>query len=174
MPGAILLLWLIGQGGGSRRAALGILWAGIICLALTQTFLAHHQPYAISKFPAGWTATSPSRDNELRWIADHTHPGDLFFQAGWPGVYLPLQLRNPVFLDAVGTGIGTRPEFVQRSIEQLDERRVRYILWSQLLDPADNRDLSTDSLSPLRAYLRGHYKRVQVFANREEIWERIY
>jgi hypothetical protein len=49
---------------------------------------------------------------------------------------------------------------------------VRYILWSQRLNPEGNYDLPSSSLSPLRAYIHEHYKKVKVFADQDEIWER--
>jgi hypothetical protein len=32
---------------------------------------------------------------------NHTRPGDTVFQAAWPGIYLPLHLRNPLFIDVL-------------------------------------------------------------------------
>ena len=103
----------------------------------------------------------------------YTSPGQFFFQAAWPGMYVPLQLRNPVFLDVVGTGDGTRPQYVDQAIQQLETKRVRYVLWSARLGDLDNHERpQVDHLAPLRVYLRKRYERVQVFSDQDEVRER--
>jgi hypothetical protein len=173
MPGIILLLWLVGQGGEARRA-LGIRVAqvAILLLAGVQIARAHHRQYVVAEWPGGWAAVNPDAYEKLHWIEGHTHPEEFFFQAAWPGVYLPLRLRNPVFEDGVGLNIETRPEFLQRSMAQLDAKKVRYILWSQQLNPAGDLDPPGSALPPLRAYLHAHYRKVKVFADQDEVWER--
>ena len=172
MPGVILALWLVGQFRNARPLLVRMVWIGILLIATIQIFRAHHRPYAIMKLPAGWAAVDPGAYPKLHWIQEHTRPEEFFFQVVWPGVYLPLRLRNPVFEDAVGPGIATRPADLQRSIAQLDTRQVRYILWSQQLNPNGDLDLPPSSLSPLRSYLHAHYIKVMVFGDRDEIWER--
>jgi len=172
MPGFILLLWFVGQTRRIRPVAVGVIWMGILFIAATQIFYAHHREYVIAKLPAGWAAVNPEAYQKLHWIGEHTRPEEFFFHSGWPGVYIPLRLRNPVFVDALGLNIATRPEFVQRSIVQLDARAVHYILWSQRLNAPGDHDPPTSSLSPLRTYIHEHYRRVKVFGDLDEIWER--
>ena len=95
-------------------------------------------------------------------------PGSFFFQAAWPGMYVPLGVRNPLFIDAVGTNEQTRPEDVDVAIRQLQEREVRYVLWSKRLDLRH----SGNSLAPLQTYLLNRYELVRVFASEDELWER--
>jgi hypothetical protein len=172
MPGFILLLWLLGQAREVRRVGVRLVWAGVLFIAIVQTFQAHHQPYVIAELPAGRTAVNPEAYEKLHWVEAHTQPEEFFFQAAWPGVYLPLRLRNPAFAEGVGTNIDTRPEFVQQSIEQLDAKQVRYILWAQQLNLQGDHELPTSALAPLREYLHQHYKKVKVFADQDEVWER--
>jgi hypothetical protein len=121
----------------------------------------------IAKLPAGAVNPEAYQGFGLKSI-----PGPKIFHSGWPGVYIPLRLRNPVFVDALGLNIATRPEFVQRSIVQLDARAVHYILWSQRLNAPGDHEPPTSSLSPLRTYIHEHYRRVKVFGDLDEIWER--
>jgi hypothetical protein len=172
MPGLILLLWLVGQARRMRVAAFRVIWIGIFFLGATQGFSAHHREYVIAKLPGGWAAVNPEAYQKLHWVEVHTRPEEFFFQAAWPGVYVPLRLRNPVFADALGLNTATRPEFVEQSIAQLDARVVHYILWSQRLNAPGNHEPPTSSLAPLRAYMSEHYKRVIVFGDQDEIWER--
>ena len=173
MPGIILLLWLVGQAGEARRA-LGVRTAGvaILLIAAVQIARAHHRQYVVADWPAGWAAVNPEAYEKLHWIEGHTRPEEFFFQAAWPGVYLPLRLRNPIFEDGVGLDSETRPEFLQRSMVQLDAKNVRYILWSQQLNPVGDFDPPGSALPPLRAYLHDHYRKVKVFADQDEVWER--
>jgi hypothetical protein len=172
MPGIILLLWLVGQAGDRRPAAIRVVWVAIVLIAAVQLVQAHRRQYVLAQLPAGWAAVNPDAHQKLLWIEAHTRPEEFFFQAAWPGVYLPLHLLNPVFEDGVGLNVDTRPELLQRSIGQLDTKKVRYILWSQQLNPEGDFDPPASALPPLRRYLHEHYKRVKVFADRDEIWER--
>jgi hypothetical protein len=61
---------------------------------------------------------------------------------------------------------------VLQAITQLDEKKVRYILWSRQLNLHGDPEPATSSLAPLRVYLHEHYKKVEVFADQDEIWER--
>ena len=173
MPAIILLPWLAGRTGEARRAtAIRVAGVAMLLLAAAQIAHAHHRRYVVAELPAGWAAVNPDAYEKLHWIEGHTRPEEFFFQAAWPGVYLPLGLRNPVFEDVVGLSIETRPEFLQRSLWQLEAKKVRYILWSQQLNPAGDFDPPRSELAPLRAYLHAHYRKVKVFADQDAVWER--
>jgi hypothetical protein len=172
MPGIILLLWYAERGGKPRRYMIGLFYCGIACLALRQIWSRHHQQYVVCELPAGRAAVLPQNCDELLWIAQRTKPGDFFFQAAWPGMYIPLGLRNPLFLDAVGPNQQTRPEDVKLAIDQLDQKSVRYVLWSKRLDTADVDPKTENSLGPLKAYLLERYELVKVFSGEDELWER--
>jgi hypothetical protein len=170
MPGVILLLWLV-RSFKARRMALRIVWAAILFIAATEIVHAHHG-YVVAELPAGRAAMEPEAYQKLEWIEQHTQPEEFFFDSAWPGVYLPLRLRNPVFAEGVGLDTETRPEFVQQAITQLDAKEVRYVLWSKQLNIQGNSEPPTSSLAPLRLYLHERYKKVKVFADQDEIWQR--
>jgi hypothetical protein len=172
MPGIILFIWLVQRLGKSRRFLVAVLYCGVAVLALRQLWSRHHQHYVICELPAGRTAALPQTCNELLWIARHTKPGDFFFQADWPSMYVPLALRNPLFLDTVGTNQQTRPEYVDLAIRQLEERKVRYVLWSKRLDDPDSVRDAANPLAPLKAYLLSRYDSVEDFPGPEELWQR--
>jgi hypothetical protein len=172
MPGIILLLWFIQKPGNSRRYLIAVLSCGIALLALRQLWSRNHQRYTVCELPAGRAATLPQTCDELLWIARHTKPGDFFFQAEWPGMYVPLALRHPLYLDAVGTNQQTRPEDVDLAIRQLEERKVRYVLWSKRLDNPDASRDTANPLVPLKAYLLGRYDPVENFPGEGELWQR--
>lgn len=95
------------------------------------------------------------------------------FRLAEPAVYLPLDLRSPVYVDALTTDELTRPEWIGLTVRQVQDRKVKYILASPWLymhvDPSRPWE---DHLGPFRAYLSSHYTRVHVFSDQEEIWER--
>lgn len=168
MPGIILLLWLVDRTARYRRPMIALLYCGVACLALRQTWARHHQQYVICDLPAGRAATDPQTCEELLWITKRVKPGSFFFQAAWPGMYVPLGLHNPLFIDAVGPNEQTRPVDVDVAIRQLQEREVRYVLWSKRLDIRH----SGNSLAPLQTYLFDRYELVRVFSSQDELWER--
>jgi hypothetical protein len=133
-PAIILLVAILPASGRFWVQATRLMWLGVIGLALSQTWSRHRHQGTILRLPAGETAVVPASAEKLEWLAQHTRPGEEFFQAAWPGLYLPLQLRNPVFLDTLEWGNQTRPEYVDRSIRQLEAKQVRYILWSPHLN----------------------------------------
>jgi hypothetical protein len=86
-------------------------------------------------------------------------------------LYLPLQLRNPVFLNEITENDSTRPADVERVIQELDEKTVHYVLWSPYNDYPDPEFPASYHLRLLRDYLGTHYHRVHVFSDEEEIWQ---
>lgn len=91
----------------------------------------------------------------------------------WQDTYLPLELRNPVFLDILLANEESRPEYVALMMRQLDQRQVKYILWSpQLNNPNDPSRPQEDHLDPFRTYLRSRYRLLRVFSDQDELWQR--
>ena len=123
--------------------------------------------------PGGKTAVSPLTYSKLQSMMRYTQPGQFIFQAAGPSIYLPLQLRNPLFMDAVETNQQTRPEQIEQAVQQLEAKKLQFVLWSPRLDDADRFDRSTEqTIAPLRSYIRERYARVQVFSDQDELWER--
>lgn len=173
MPGIVLLLYAIGRTGKMRRYALALVWVGIVGLGLHQAWARYHLRAVIDQLPGGMADATPQTYEKLQWVMQHTRPGEFFLESNGPTLYLPLQLRNPVFLDGIGANDASRPEYVELAVRQLETKRVRYILWTTRLDsPEEPARPWTDHLAPLRAYLRDRYVRVQIFSDQQEIWER--
>jgi len=166
LPAIILLIWIVGRAGDRRRYAIGALWMGTILSAVYHVGSVHRIYSVIQHLPAGKVATTQTVGEKLAWIASHTQPGQFFFQTGWPGVYLPLGLRNPTLLEDLETPGETRLGYVDTSIQQLESRRVQYVLWSPRLE------LPRYPLGAFRDYLGNHYQRIWTFPDKDEIWER--
>jgi len=171
MPGVVLLVWLLGQNFKRRRYVLAAVWIGVACLAGQRVWSTQRHDYVRAQLPGGQCATSVAQYERLTWIMQHTHPGDFLFDADSPGVYIPLGLRNPVFLDTAATMLN--PEWAKRAVQQLDAKQVRYVLWTKRFNyPVDPRRPGTEHIAPLRSYLHANYQLVHVFPDGEEAWER--
>jgi hypothetical protein len=168
LPGIILLVWLLTNAVSEtlRGYATTVMWAGLICIAAHQTWSRHIQQTVIEDLPAGKIATAALTGEKLAWLARHTTPGQLIFEARWVDVYLPLALRNPVFTDMLEGGHNSRPEFVDFSMRQLEAKRVQYIIWAHRLEsPAY-------PFAKFREFLTERYRRVLTFPDHDEVWER--
>jgi len=167
--GILLLFWNADQVGMMRRYTVVLLWVGFACIAFRQTRAVYAHERLIMRLPGGDVAITPQAYEKLHWLTLHTTPGQFFFQADWPGMYLPLKLRNPTFVDAISPGEETRPEDIAAVIQQLEGKRVQYVLWRARLDSAGS---SKDHLLPLRTYLHLKYTQVHAFADGDTVWER--
>jgi len=174
IPGIILLIWTFERLPKIRHYTTVLVWIAVICLAVRQTVSRHvKQPLRI-QLPGGAITTTPEKYEKLHWLALHTRPGEPFFDAGSPGLYLPLHLRNPLYLDTLSPADATRPQQIEQLIEQIKRTPVQFIFWTPHLDsgcgPARRCE---DRLTPFRDYLHSHYARVQVFSDGETAWQRV-
>ena len=172
MPAVILFIAVLEESRRFGHYATRLLWAGVVCLAILQVWSKRHSRFIVTDLPAGSAALGPLAHEKLTWVMQHTRPGDFFFQPLYPGVYLPLGLRSPVFVEGLGGGERMLPEYIDRTIRQLEAKRVRYVLWSPHLEVQESGEFQVDQLPPFRAYLHERYARVWTFSDRDEIWER--
>jgi hypothetical protein len=174
MPAIILLLWGVARLGRLRSHATAAIWVIIACVAAKQIMSRQRPPHRIALLPAGKAVVSAESDEKFYWLMQHTSPGDLFFQAQWIYLYptFTLELRSPVFVDDLRPSEATRPEYVELTVRQVEQQQVKYILWSPRLVSLDEpHRYGQDHLGPFRTFLTTHYRRVQVFSDRDEIWE---
>lgn len=146
-----------------------MLCIGTSLLALGQTASSQFQRLTAGELQSGKVAASPRVYRKFRWVSEHTTAGEPFFQATWPRMYFPLDLWNPTFLDVADN---PTPEYVQKAIRQLEANRVRYVLWSALLNDLNSNHIRTDHLRPMRAFLNENYERIHVFVDQDEVWKR--
>jgi hypothetical protein len=172
MPGIILFVWILGRAKSWAYIG-GLMWVAVLCLASIQTWARHHHGYATVELPAGRTAVASPTYEKVIWLVQNTKSGQRFFQAGWPGLYLPLGSSNPVYLDALARDDQTRPQYIELSIRQLQDKQVRHILWSPRLDsPDSSKARGAYHLNEFREFLHSHYHRVRTFPDQDELWER--
>lgn len=162
LPALILVVRLLPVQG----AATALVWIGLACIASHQTWVRHREQSMIVDLPAGTAATLPPVGGKLAWLAQHTRPGQSLFEARWVDVYLPLALRHPVFTDMLEGGHDSRPEFVTRSIQQLEAQRVQYIIWAPRLE------LPPYPFPQFHRFLLEHYEWVLTFPDQDQVWQR--
>jgi hypothetical protein len=166
LPGVILLVWLVGALNKISVFATRTLWIGVVGLAAYQTWSMHTHNCAVIELPAGRVAMLPVAAEKLAWLAARTQPGQFMLQAGWPGVYLPLGVRNPLYVESIGFEGATELGYLALSIRQLEAKRVQYIVWSPRLESPPY------SLATFHDYLVSHYRFVYRFADHDEVWAR--
>jgi hypothetical protein len=162
-PGILLLVWLASGPSKLSAYAARLAWVGVLGLAAHQTWARHLEAPVIQQLPAGRLAATPIAGEKLAWLAAHTRPGQFFLQAGWPGLYLPLALRNPIFLEDLD---GYRENlYIPRSKHELQAKHVQYVMWSPRLESPRY------PLGELREFLHAQYHKVWTFSDHDEIWE---
>jgi hypothetical protein len=172
MPGLILMLWMCERSGRARPYTVGLLLIGVVGLGVHEIQSRHRKSSVIADLPSGRVAVREEANEKLSWLMQHTHPGQFVFQATAPMLYLPLQLRNPVFLNEITENDSTRPADVERVIQELDEKKVHSVLWSPYNDYPDPEFPASYHLKLLRDYLDTHYHRVHIFSDEDETWQR--
>jgi hypothetical protein len=173
LPGIVLAVWTIGGLSGPRWPVAVALFVALSCVAVRQIAVKRALSNTEIELPGGRCATTPQAYEKLHWLAEHTHRGDFFLQAGWPGVYIPLQLRNPLYMPTIGRWDTVRSQDIALSIQQIRAKQVRYVLWTQNLDEGCEFSACQDQLSPFRAYLKSSYTPVQAFADGDTLWEKV-
>jgi len=169
LPGVVLAGWTIEQMPAVRPGAVLVASIAVIGVATHQSLAKRAACSALGELPAGRVATLPQSLEKLQWLAEHTRRGERFFQAGWPGVYLPLELRNPLYLEGLDD---SRGDDMQLAVRQMEIKPVRYVLWTHTLDRKCALGDCGDSLSPFRRYLMASYIQIRAFEDGDILWRK--
>lgn len=171
-PALILFVWYIHSWGQAGRILIRLLAVSALMLAVGAAFERQARRERILDLPSGRTAfLNPLAYERFRWVREHTRPGDYFFEGEFADMYYPLLLRNPAKAPFLTNTEYTRPEQVENVVSSLEKQRVRFVLWSLILDVPRGNNVG-DNLGPLRSYLRTHYHVVETFHDFAQIWER--
>jgi hypothetical protein len=123
----VLLAWLLNRWGKQGRVAAGALAA--LSLAIAVYLPLHNQTmhWHYLDLPAGRTAIlDPNRYEVYRWMAENTHPGQMYFGMG--PLALPLSLQTPAPISAPIPYEYDRPEPIARSIAAIETNRIPLLL----------------------------------------------
>jgi hypothetical protein len=174
LPALLLLAWLIDSPRKLARALAAIFAVGVLLVALHAETRSRPIPVGILSTPRGKLAlTDPNDYQEYTWIEQHTRPSEYFYQPDFPDECYILDLRNPTPIPRLVNNGYTTPEQVAEVIRGLEQHQVRYIFWTPDLDKIPKwEDPSDAHLGPLREYIHTHYRRIKVFADSTEVWEK--
>jgi hypothetical protein len=166
-PGLIVLTWLLRQPSRAPRTMLGAALALAVIFISAGSWWRQRAP--VARLPAGEIAFSDvNLYDECVWLATRTKPGDFFLDDQY--VRFPMALRNPGRVPFVTGTAYTTPEQADEVLWALQ----RYSLPCLLMDPAEEEGAleQGNSIHPIFAYIRAHYRRVKVFGDGVEGWER--
>jgi hypothetical protein len=166
LPAVVLLMWVLQRDGASARFATPVLWFAVVALGIQQSWSTQRHHAAVLTTPAGRVATTQLMAQKIAWLESHTMPGEYLLQTQWPGLYLPLGLRNPLYVDVLISQGAEALGYTALATQQLQGRATRYIEWSPALDRTGY------TIGPFRTFLTRHYQVVQSFSDGDQIWER--
>ena len=171
-PAMILLAWLLNK--PTRVFAVVRMTLATLAAALAVIAAVHSQtrPKTYLDLPAGRTAFVDSTvTEEYRWVLTHTHPTQFFW--GMPPLYVLFRLQNPAATESLDTSEYTRPEDIAAVLRALQQHDVPIIvLPSEKLYPLNVNSPSNHAM-PFVAYLHANYRLTRIFANGDELWEKV-
>jgi hypothetical protein len=171
LPGMILLVWLLNQWGGQGRAATAALAALSLAIAVYLPIRNQTMHWHFLDLPAGRTAIlDPNRYEVYRWMAQNTHPGQMYFGVG--PLALPLSLQTPAPISSPVPYEYDRPEHIAASIAAIETSRIPLLLLKPYRNLAGTWGYTDAHLRPFQAYLDQHYRQTKTFPNGFEVWQR--
>jgi hypothetical protein len=173
LPAMVLLAWLLSRVRGPILLAGQALALLSLAVAFYLPILTQRKAWSYLTLPAGRTAIPDRGRYELfRWVAEHTHPGDVCF--GVTPIYIPLKLHSPAPIDPPGPWSYYRPEQIAATIAALEANKIPVLILSAYSDDQSIWSYKADNLRSFRIYLDAHYRHVKTFTNdlRNEAWER--
>lgn len=115
---------------------------------------------------------------ELKYLQDHTKPGEYIFCFQYcPTYYFLDQNPDPTRFNLLTYGYYTKAQY-EEAIREIDEHQVKYVVWQGGAALAEIHRLlpGSDKKPPygflMDDYLYSHYHEVKSFSNGMQIWER--
>ncbi len=175
MPSTILFVWLLTRLPLDTRPVVIMCccFAGAMIIIGWAVMQLHHYPRV--NLPTGTALFTNDEAEAAYWLANHTRPGDYFFEVATARFYAPFELQNVSAVDMLGTTAVTLPEWVGEVIDGLKAHQVQYVFWEPhagISTVTDRHPVPGDHLDPLREYLQQNFRRAEIFTNGGEIWER--
>lgn len=171
LPGMVLLAWLLNRWGRPGRIAAVALAAVSLAIAVYLPLRIQTMHWRYLDLPAGRAAIrDPNRYELYQWMAQHTHPGQMYFGIG--PISLPLRLRTPAPIESPVPYEYDRPEHIAASIDAIERNRIPLLLLRPYLNLAGTWGYTDEHIRPFQAYIDQHYRRVKTFPSGDEAWER--
>ena len=178
-PAILIFTWLLSQPDPAPRVARNLICVFAIIMGLAQSFRNQTHWHATLDLPIGRTAfTDVLSFRQFQWLAQRTHPNDLFFNDS--ALCLYLSLRNPTPTEFINYDDYTRPDQVSAVIQALQRHPAKFIILIPRSGlPLNSSDPSYphDHSAPFLQYVHDKYRLAQVFplkgaiSYQEELWE---
>jgi hypothetical protein len=166
-PAMILCAWYFERSTTLCRWINVTLWSAIVLSALYLPVTRQRHLRKVVNLPTGRVAFINEKEFERTWwLAQHTHPGETFFNE--PSAAFDLSLNSPGPLDFITPTEFTRPEQVDALLLSMTAHQTRYIyLYPLLTAPVETKN----NLGPFQQYMAKNFHLVQVFSS-GQVWER--
>lgn len=166
-PAMIACVWFFSRTARLDRWVRATLWTAGITLVLYLPLSRQRHGATYLDLPTGRAAfMDPKRYDVMRWSAEHTRPGESFFNNPWATFALSLDTPSP--LDYVTPAEFTRPEQVDAVVRSLADHHTQLIfLYPELYGPRR----PGDNLEPFRRYVYKNYHLAMAYPS-GQIWER--
>jgi len=167
MPAVVLCIWFLDRSTDLYRRMRIILWAAAIISLVYFPATRQLHRHDIVNLPTGRAAFITDKQCErIWWLAQHTHPGETFFND--PTAAFALSLESPGPLNFVTPSEFTRPQQVDALLLSMTAHRTRYVfLYPALTAPA----LAKDNLGSFREYIATNYHLAKTLSS-GQIWQR--
>jgi hypothetical protein len=171
LPGMILLAWLLNRCHRPGRIAAATLATISLAIAIYLPIRNQTMHWHYLSLPAGRTAIlDPNRYELYRWMANNTHPGQMYFGIG--PMSLPLHLQIPAPIESPVPYEYDRPEHIAASIAAIETNRIPLLLLRPYLYLAGTWGYTDEHLQPFRTYVEQHYRLTKTFPAGFEVWQR--
>lgn len=168
VPALIISTWLLSLVPRGREIATAA-FCGLLVLGIAYAVQRQVAEKYFVRLPAGETAyLSHDQAAKYRWVADHTKPGDLLFEAHQPSFYFPLHLKNPTPFFHVRDNDYSPAFQVARLVEALESRPPRLVIWHGNWSKELGERSPGDNLDPLWQFVRNNYSLIKEFEDKGE------
>lgn len=166
-PAMILSVWYFERSTALCRWISVTLWSATVLSAVYLPVARQRHSRTAVDLPTGRAAFINKKEFERTWwLAQHTHPGETFFNE--PSAAFSLSLDSPGPLDFITPTEFTRPEQVDALLLSMTAHQTRYIyLYPLLTAPIQTKN----SLGPFQQYMAKNFHLVEVFSS-GQVWER--
>jgi hypothetical protein len=172
-PAILIFIWLISRQSPTLQLVRRALWILALFFAVLLPIYRQTQWHATLDLPIGRTAFNDILTfQEYQWLAQHTHPSELFFNEFAAGFYL--SLSNPTPSEFTTEAEFTRPEEVAAILQSLQHNPPPFVVLPHLSTNAFN---PHDHSAPFLQYIHANYHLDQIFPVdhaqfSRELWER--
>ena len=178
LPAIIIFVWLISL---IKMKSEILVKAAVVGLIIFGCALAFRLQTAWEKTyletPSGkMIFLSPVVVERYKWLLENAAPGEYVFEVYQTAVNFPIQHPNPTRITYLLDSGFTPDWMVAWAIEDLEQKKPRFIIWDGKFSKERSERVPGDPLSPLYDYLRENYYLRHGFTpynNREmQVWQR--